>query len=327
MPHIIKLILLQFITLPISPLLASNNIYIVSSGVYGPYKTYCKDVSITLHITPPKTFAEKIISHHFKVVDKNDEILYISKSDSLDGRSESNYLLTLPTNDYLSKDGMHCLYELHSIKGILVNIDFTIYPYSDTNFIDPFDYNNSAYISNNRSFYFDNNKAVYIEEKFTFSDLVNYFKFDTYYRLSLSQFVFNVELYNSYTYLESYILLENLVPSLSSLTNLEGNNSKIPLSLKIDENFTISLQFKDILYVEPGSLHMSTTPKTGFVKTRYFYLPTNRKEEVLNQTFTFVIKEIGFNKTSLKWDMNLESVINLIGDCSNSEYCVVGGTK
>ena len=78
------------------------------------------------------------------------------------------------------------------------------------------------------------------------------------------------------------------------------------------------------MYVNPTSLEMSLVAKPGFVATPYFYLPKNKCEELLDQTFTIMVEEFGHGKTRFNWDIKYTNNHRLIGDCSNSDYCVVG---
>ena len=49
--------------------------------------------------------------------------------------------------------------------------------------------------------------------------------------------------------------------------------------------------------------------------------------EAKEQIFTVVINKLGITEINIVWNVKLDIDINLIGDCSSSEYCVVGGVK
>lgn len=326
MPSIVTTLISATSLVFASPINKDTGAYSFSSDIYGPFEEFQDDVTITIHVIPPTITGLSL--DRILILDKEGSIIYSTGSTAHNASRPYDYMVTLPTKDYLSYEGMHCRYEIERSKtGVVSQIDFILYPYSKKHPINPFDYNNSSYNSRQKAFYFKDNGIKFIEEKFSFKDLEDYFLTNSYYKLSLDQFKFDSFLYGNLSYKDAYLVLDDLIPSFLSLSNESNNSSKIPLSLKINENATISLQFKDLLYVEPSSLHMSTRPKSGYVATKYFFLPTNKKEEVSTQSFRFEINELGYNKTYLSWNIEYTNTINLIGDCSNSEYCVVGGSK
>ena len=98
---------------------------------------------------------------------------------------------------------------------------------------------------------------------------------------------------------------------------------EIPLGVRNIFN-RVWFSFPSNMYVNPTSLEMSLVAKPGFVATPYFYLPKNKCEELLDQTFTIMVEEFGHGKTRFNWDIKYTNNHRLIGDCSNSDYCVVG---
>ena len=78
------------------------------------------------------------------------------------------------------------------------------------------------------------------------------------------------------------------------------------------------------MYVNPQTLDMSLVKYDGFVATKYFYLPINKIDLLLDQIFTIHFDEFGYGKSNFSWDMRYLNNRNLIGDCDNSDYCIKG---
>ena len=79
------------------------------------------------------------------------------------------------------------------------------------------------------------------------------------------------------------------------------------------------------MYVHPKTLMMSFISRSGFVKTRYFYMPVNKKEEMLDEVVDITINKCGLTKNNISWHLSYLANQNLIGKCSNSDYCIVEG--
>ena len=77
------------------------------------------------------------------------------------------------------------------------------------------------------------------------------------------------------------------------------------------------------MYVHPETLEMSFIPRDGFVATKYFYLPRNKTKQMLNQLFTLKMEKFGYGQINFSWDVRYINNRNLIGDCNDSDFCVV----
>ncbi len=109
----------------------------------------------------------------------------------------------------------------------------------------------------------------------------------------------------------------------------EDNEVKIPIKVKESRTTTKTLTFADTFYVEPSTLKMSLTPKIGYVETKYFYFPINHLDDVLNQKFIFKINQLGTmsSRMNITFECSFNTDVHLIGDCNNSEYCLIGGIR
>ena len=106
--------------------------------------------------------------------------------------------------------------------------------------------------------------------------------------------------------------------------DVEGANDSVTFYLKLkSQKIGYSFELRDDLYVNRETLRLSSTPKEGYVKTKYIYLPIN---EMVNQgkyDCNFVITDFGIDKDMVFHNFELRALRNTFGDCSNSKYCII----
>ena len=102
-----------------------------------------------------------------------------------------------------------------------------------------------------------------------------------------------------------------------------GGSIKLGLSLALESNY-YCFSYSTQLYVDKKTLNMSNTPRDGFLATNNFYLPINRKHDLLDMPIRFEIKKLGMSNITLSWTTKLSMTGNLVGNCHNSEYCITG---
>lgn len=291
--------------------------------IIGPFEIGADDYELTGMIYVKRNVVS--VREKMSVYVTDGQIVKTQYKDYHSASKGSSYDLTftLPLKSSLTSKGLTIIIEFINNKDlVLKTVSFNIKPivrqtinpklYLNDYFInedivvDPDDYSNSN------------------QEKIRFDQTLDYFNVDNYYRLSLNDFII--------TYLcdlpfSSCIAHLHYVDYLKVFPYLDSNDEvpvvNIPLNPK--ESFNrVLFTFPKNMYVKPTSLEMSLEAKPGFVTTSYFYLPKNRCEELLDQTFTVVVSEFGHGKISFNWDVKYLNNHHLIGDCSNSDYCVVG---
>lgn len=162
-----------------------------------------------------------------------------------------------------------------------------------------------------------------VNVSYTFSDYSECLMPTYYHELDLSSLNFNCSNTNFATNICNDI---NLL-----ITNREGVfdgfdhdelNATIPLSL-ISDSKGNHLAFKEVMYVEPNTLLMSKTQKQGYVETKHLYFPRNEMKYQGDYEFSIIFKNFGINKSSLSSKHKIKALINTLGDCYNSEYCIL----
>ena len=237
----------------------------------------------------------------------------------------TTYSLTfnLPFKSSLTHKGLKIVIEfLDGSNTTLQRFFFNIKPISRPT-INPKLYINDYFI--NKDIVVDpDNYSKSRFEKIRFDQALDYFNVDNYYRLSLNDFIITYECDVPFSSCVAHL---HYVDYLKVFPYLDSDDDvpivEIPLGVKNIFN-RVWFSFPSNMYVNPASLEMSLVAKPGFVATPYFYLPKNKCEELLDQTFTIMVEEFGHGKTRFNWDIKYTNNHRLIGDCSNSDYCVVG---
>ena len=237
----------------------------------------------------------------------------------------STYTLTfkLPFKSALTKRGLKVYIDFIDGDDMpLQSFSFNIMPIQPER-IHPQDYIDEYYSVTDIIVDPDNYTAS-ISEKYKFDLMLDYFNTDNYYRLSLNDLVIT---YESSKECPAGLAHLHFVDYLKLFPYLDNDNTvpefDIPLTI-IQSNNRVLFSFPSKMYVKPGSLEMSLDARPGFVETSYFYLPVNHCQDLLGQTFTLEAESFGHNRNNFSWDIRYINNRNLLGDCHNSDYCVVG---
>ena len=177
--------------------------------------------------------------------------------------------------------------------------------------------------SNVLGFKIENSKIALYGDALSTMETIDYFAVDYYYRLDLSSinFMFFSE---GKTYEKAHIYFEdeyNIFPDFE-----KKNGSIIDIDLTIHMNYMpfMPISYKSGFYVNPKNLSMSSTAKNNFKPTNYFYFPVNCLDRVSDYKFYFEIIGLGWNKSTFTLTLDYDVSRRLIGNCSTSEYCVIG---
>ena len=292
----------------------------------GPLEKNCRNVSITGEIIP--TITAEDVSESFCFGPSKTELRNAQAKAKHDVTKAEGYEVTfyLPTKEYLDDDGMYCRFMITDSSGeSLYKFEFTLLPKnSQTIKID--DYKTTSYCLTGTIIKIGS--IIYKDgETFQFNSTLDFFNIDSYFRLDLSSIMFSYSCAYSdliYSSINLKFIDYNLVfPYLDSVDSNGLSYFKLPL--KASRNMLdIKLDFRDKMYVNPVTLEMSKTAKVGYSLTKYLYLPINKKKDLLDQEFVIEVNRFGYNETSFEIPVRYMTSQSLIGDCSTSDYCVVG---
>lgn len=229
----------------------------------------------------------------------------------------------LPLHDALYGDGINVrILFMDYDKNIHQEYMFNLSPIKPER-IDPKDYMNEYYelhdIIIDPDYY-----PHSFSERFMFLNFPDYINVDYYYRLHIDDLSMMYASMYDYVNQTGYIRFYDYYRIFPYLDNNEDvPYFDIPIVAKMVNNL-VKFEFSRQMFVNSQTLQMSFRPIKGFVKTRYFYFPLNKSEQLIDQIFTLHFDSFGYGKTSFSWDMRYLTNRTLIGDCSNSEYCVKG---
>lgn len=296
-----------------------------SSPSFGPFNVYDNNVIFK------GTFSDCYVLAYLKVrLKKINATSYISSTqispiqNTASGTGE--FSISLSFDKYFSASGLTIDVSLiqRSNSSTLTNFYFNIYPKVSLG-ISSKDYKSKDYVISNRVIKLKGQSGTSVDETFSFKETADYFSTDQYYRLSLDNIYFTYQCEDSFAYTESFLTTEDVNNVFSGLKN-EFGDIEVPLAISYIDN-KVYFTFRDTMYVSPSTLEMSLTPKDGYVQTKYFYLPRNKRNELDGYEFEIYTKNIGYNDTDVSIPLSFYSGRNVVGDCLDGDYCVIGGIR
>ena len=295
----------------------------MSFNTIGPFSKYQNDVSFEYTLNNRSIFNESV----YEFIIFGNKSVPIGKTiktatHSIKGKETVTCSVNLPTSMLLGDDGMSIHIELrNSSDKVLKTKEFTIYP-SVSQIINPLttDYYESKEIIASMT----NDVLLVSKETMTFHNFFDYFTSSTYYKLNLDQFSISWQgNLSELTMSNSYLFIDGYREYFPGLTYSNGK-AKIPLKMVKNNDGTYHLSFMWSLYVEPKTLIMTTEPRIGYKPTNSFFFPINKKRDLRNLQIMFELNNVGLGKNRIAWSSKLLAANNLIGNCQDSEYCVVG---
>ena len=157
-------------------------------------------------------------------------------------------------------------------------------------------------------------------------DLVNVptsFSSGTYHTLDLKELGIAYNFTTKPVYYDAFLLFKDPYNIFPRLRRYDPETKYVTLEM-IFEDGLINWKPKN-LFVNPNTLEICETQIYDFIPTNTFFFPlgTFGIFEVMN--FTLLVNDLGLSKSKIKMDVEFYPTNTLIGDCSNSEFCIVGG--
>ncbi len=325
------LILLIGDFIPIKPIDLDIVFISYTSNLFGPYRANCANQNIDVTINTNKKIYSSYLTVYVGLSASNYSYSKEYPSFTLSANSSRTQTITLPTREYLTSNGMYIKFKFtyHAeleAPDLTMDTSYVIYPVQTETNIKPEDYITSPCTNHYVSYKFGNGTLLSYDESFQFPDYIDYFNIDTYHRLDLNSVSFIYTCNASFTYSTAYLQIydeESIFPYI----NKNGDGYfLIPLKV-IKEGNKHVFAFKNQFYVDPITAQMSFEPKEGFVLTRYFYLPKNGRENLLDTKMNIYLYGAGLGASNISWNPTYLASQNLLGDCSDSDYCIIGEQK
>lgn len=296
---------------------------VVEFDPIGPYEAYGPDKTIHATITSGKYYSN--VRERLSVGIAGENYIYFSATAAHDLVYSTPYDLTftLPISTMLSSKGMSCRIEVVNEGNVTMkSFIFTIMPIPHQRIVP------TSYVRDYFRQYdvvLKPNDLFSRMEAIRFSNYIDYFSEDNYYRLSLNHL--HIDYASTFPFPGCEATLK-FVDYNRIFTSLDSGDSvpivEIPLRVVNPKKSEICFDFPQNMYVNPNTLEMSLVAKPNYVLTNHFFLPINKKDLLVDQVFTIEVTNFGYGKTSFDWNLTYLNNRGLIGDCDNSDYCVVG---
>lgn len=80
-------------------------------------------------------------------------------------------------------------------------------------------------------------------------------------------------------------------------------------------------------YVNPQTLYMSNYQKPGYLPSKNIYIPYEYFSELESIHMNVTLIGVGVHRTTFRFESVYYPTNNLIGECHNSDYCIVGSSS
>lgn len=179
-------------------------------------------------------------------------------------------------------------------------------------------------IANYCTYRWNGNWSLGIQE-YTFENFDDVYMPNFYQKIDISDFKVKVIGLGSEHFSTSGTFIFNNLDGMFQDLCAPGtkNYVKLPVSFELDHDNVYQLKFDIELFVNKQTLSMSREKKEGYLQTKYIYLPRNnmRHQEEIKCSISF--EDFGVDKDYLDHSFTLKALNNVMGDCHNSEYCVI----
>ena len=297
--------------------------FTTSFSPIGPFEVGDDDFNLTGTAKPNKVYL--YIKEKMTVKTKTGTMIKTQVTNFHEVTKGVAYTLTfkLPIKSSLTYQGLNVLIEfINEDETTVHSFSFNLMPIKPET-INPLNYINDYYVLEDIVVDPDGYSKKK-EERIKFDQILDYFNVDNYYLLSLKDTNITYECPLPFSTCFAHLHFVDylrIFPYLDS--DEEVPTFDVPLRTIITSS-GVRFAFPTSMYVNPQTLDMSLEARPDFVMTSNFYLPKNRCEELMDQVFTIDVKDFGYGKTSFSWNMRYTNNNRLIGDCSSSDYCVIG---
>lgn len=181
------------------------------------------------------------------------------------------------------------------------------------------------YSTTSKNYFYSGDSANWTlnSERYTFYNFENTYVPNYYHKINISDFYLkaNSTFQNKISYGNALFAITNREHAFDGF-NHDETFAYIPLCLtKKGDDYVLS--FDRDLYVDPFTLQMSPVQEDGFVKTDYLYFPRDKKRFENEYQCMITINNLGIDKATFVSYFKYKSLLNIFGDCRNSEFCIV----
>ena len=298
-----------------------NSVISVESDVIGPFKEFQRDESISFRYTLKKQSSN--VYEQLKIYNaKTGRGFSIqTKAAHAVGSGQVEVTFNLPLKDFFGKDGFRLNFYIYD-EGELLSTSYAfIYPI-DSQTINVTKDNVESLSSSNVAFRFANKSTISYYDDFNFVGFKDYIDAENYSCIDLSS---NKFLYNSniLKYSSADLYIYDPGKKFEYLKHNRENKVIFPLLIN-NQGENKNFVFEKNYFVNPYNLQTLTIQTPDTIQTNRIYLPVNSKSSFLGSKMQIILNDCGLNKYKLIFDITYDISRNLVGGCSDSDYCVKG---
>ena len=184
--------------------------------------------------------------------------------------------------------------------------------------------NNGTIVSQNDVLVFRNDMACERRHlSYSFNGFEGLYVPAYFHKIDLSDYVLGIENEEHNLFECSPTLVVNNYES--AFSEISGESENVVFNLEaVERNNSFTFRLKDDYFVDPLSLKMSTQKNINTsIKTQHIYFPRNEMRNQDKYKCYFVMNDFGIDKCQIIYHFEIMALKNILGDCSNSKYCIV----
>ena len=170
--------------------------------------------------------------------------------------------------------------------------------------------------------YFDENGWSSAPEKYTFINFDGMYAPNYYHDINVLDFKISKEGIFPISSDNTHLMISNWNGVFDEMP-LTGKYLDVPLIF----NPSGDLIVRDTYYVDPLTLRMSKNPKSGYIATRHIYFPKNEMKYQGEYEGRLLFNDLGQDHNVYAYKFTFNALMNIMGDCQSSEYCIVASAK
>lgn len=302
----------------------SGSVKLVYTDMIGPFKEFDEDTKIKLYYRLTSTLSS--IYEELRCYNASTGAAYSKTTKKQHYASTGTTVIEFPVSlsKYFSSSGLKFEFIIYQSGTVISRSDATIFPMEQKSINVTKDKIKSL-VSKDVAFKIENNSLITYHDDFNFTGFKDYVDADNYHSLDFrgNTFLSNQK---NLSYSSASVAFTDPKKVFKYLSH--DNSGKINIKLNLTEdNEKKGFKVIDNIYVNPYTLDIATYQIPEGIKTNKIYFPVNKKNEFLGETFDIVLSNCGLNKYNLIFQITYDVFRDLVGNCSNSDYCIKGNVE
>ena len=296
------------------------------SDKYGPFEVGADDFEATFTYQL-NTVSDQTILERIRLFNASNSVVASSTKTRIDyiTGTRNNVTFLIPIHNYLTNNGLTLKFEILNYRSREIIKEYSAKFYPPSNQTISWEIlKRGSYQSRSLGFYGDGKEMKEIIESFDFHGFGDFLNINNYYKLDITNNVFNYTNGSSLIYGSLNLRFndsENLFPYY---THNDKDEIIVPLKLK-KANGIARFDYSKVFYLNKKTLQISDKYRSPFVLTNSFYLPINGRNSFNEKRLYLDVTGLGWDKLNTAISVKYDTSKALVGVCTDGEYCVEGG--